>query len=405
MAGYSFSSYNKKEKNPYSFFQEEGYVPNRPPPSFKDLVPQQQQQPDNNLNYAANLATALGGKASPESPAAGMGLSPSADEDTFASAEGQLSQQPQKTGPYDYWKQPVVGNMPLDRFVQLTGMAAHAFAPQEASGRLGASLAGMGGQAAAGRLGYEEREAEKTEQRAGKVKEYEQARQQKMADRFVALATNANIPKQMRATYAREFIKVNNKLYPEFQLDETMPVTDDITNWMKASKAIGARKDMSPDEKYEAQVLCAVEYANLPPEKALELLKKTEKETFGTEQPGPRGTTRQVSSRGRISTITKPEKAERGPKITPNVAVNPATNKNEYLMTDGSFSGQVAGVKPRAEKAIDPATAAVMKALGIDVGGAEQTPATGGTKDRYGYTIGEVQKGHKYLGNDKWQKL
>lgn len=31
--------------------------------------------------------------------------------------------------------------------------------------------------------------------------------------------------------------------------------------------------------------------------------------------------------------------------------------------------------------------------------------ATSPTKDKYGYAIGEVQKGHKYLGNDKWQKL
>lgn len=28
-----------------------------------------------------------------------------------------------------------------------------------------------------------------------------------------------------------------------------------------------------------------------------------------------------------------------------------------------------------------------------------------GEKDKFGYTIGEIRKGHKYIGNDQWQKL
>uniref|UniRef100_A0A6H1ZNT0 Uncharacterized protein n=1 Tax=viral metagenome TaxID=1070528 RepID=A0A6H1ZNT0_9ZZZZ len=43
----------------------------------------------------------------------------------------------------DYWKRPVIGNVPLDKFVQLTGMTAHALDPEGFGGRLGKSLAGM----------------------------------------------------------------------------------------------------------------------------------------------------------------------------------------------------------------------------------------------------------------------
>lgn len=50
-----------------------------------------------------------------------------------------------------YWGQKVVGNMPLDQFVRLAGMAGHAFAPNEPMGRLGAGLYQMGTEAAAER--------------------------------------------------------------------------------------------------------------------------------------------------------------------------------------------------------------------------------------------------------------
>ena len=46
----------------------------------------------------------------------------------------------------------------------------------------------------------------------------------------------------------------------------------------------------------------------------------------------------------------KPEKKEKSPKITGNVGINPATGKEEYINTNGSFSGIQPGVKPKAEK-------------------------------------------------------
>jgi hypothetical protein len=40
------------------------------------------------------------------------------------------------------------------------------------------------------------------------------------------------------------------------------------------------------------------------------------------------------------------EKPEKGEKLTGNVGINPKTGKEEYLMTDGSFSGTAPGSKP-----------------------------------------------------------
>ena len=46
-----------------------------------------------------------------------------------------------------YWSQPVMGNMPLDQFVRLAGMASHAIDPTGPGGRLGKDLSAMGGEA------------------------------------------------------------------------------------------------------------------------------------------------------------------------------------------------------------------------------------------------------------------
>ena len=55
----------------------------------------------------------------------------------------------------------------------------------------------------------------------------------------------------------------------------------------------------------------------------------------------------------------KPEKKEKSPKITGNVGINPATGKEEYINTNGSFSGIQPGVKPKAEKKPDIAQQAM----------------------------------------------
>ena len=55
------------------------------------------------------------------------------------------SQQPDELS--NYWKKPVLGKMPRDQFVQLMGTVAQSLTPNEWSGRLGGSLAQVGGSA------------------------------------------------------------------------------------------------------------------------------------------------------------------------------------------------------------------------------------------------------------------
>jgi len=45
----------------------------------------------------------------------------------------------------DYWKQPILGKMPLDLFTTLAGTMAHGIAPSSLGGRMGAGLANLGG--------------------------------------------------------------------------------------------------------------------------------------------------------------------------------------------------------------------------------------------------------------------
>lgn len=60
----------------------------------------------------------------------------------------------------DYWKQPVIGKMPLDQFVQIAGALSSAIAPQEPMGRVGNVLSQMGGAAYAERVKREGEEPE-----------------------------------------------------------------------------------------------------------------------------------------------------------------------------------------------------------------------------------------------------
>ena len=58
----------------------------------------------------------------------------------------QINAQPQPDSLSEYWKRPIIGKIPRDQFVQVAGMIANALAPNEWSGRLGASLANNAGQ-------------------------------------------------------------------------------------------------------------------------------------------------------------------------------------------------------------------------------------------------------------------
>jgi len=53
----------------------------------------------------------------------------------------------------DYWSKPVIGNMPLDKFVQIAGALSSAIAPREPMGRVGNVLSQIGGAAYKERVG------------------------------------------------------------------------------------------------------------------------------------------------------------------------------------------------------------------------------------------------------------
>ena len=145
---------------------------------------------------------------------------------------------------------------------------------------------------------------------------------------------------------------------------------------------------------------------------------------------------------------------------TTTVAINPQTNKEEYINTDGSFSGLTPGKKTnvniaRVQKMIDRVTGEgptpnevasideAANAIGYSYenitetvpgfwgpkqksswqlvrqegrqGGVGQTPTQGeskvpaGGKDSFGFTVGETRKGqdgknYQYKGNDQWQR-
>ena len=89
----------------------------------------------------------------------------------------QLALQDQPDELSEYWKKPIIGKMPRDQFVQMTGMIANALAPDTWSGRLGAGLAGMGGGAYAERMKREYQKPEDMLRRrflAAQIKKYEE---------------------------------------------------------------------------------------------------------------------------------------------------------------------------------------------------------------------------------------
>lgn len=82
--------------------------------------------------------------------------------------QAQIARQPvapQRRTEMDYWGQPVVGGMPRDLFVALTGGAAQAIAPRTPMGRLGGGLARMAGDVYGRRMRREEEEPERALQR------------------------------------------------------------------------------------------------------------------------------------------------------------------------------------------------------------------------------------------------
>jgi hypothetical protein len=100
-----------------------------------DETPQYQSWQPERGGEAPPLVTAP-----PSSTAIGGG-------DEYSNALLKALSTPRKDSLSAYWGQPAVGKIPLDMFTTLAGSTAHALAPLNASGRMGASLAELGGAA------------------------------------------------------------------------------------------------------------------------------------------------------------------------------------------------------------------------------------------------------------------
>lgn len=128
-----------------------------PPQNMVSLTP----QPAQNTNFTdlASLASGQPTGQVPAGPPVGFGGSGrgAATGAGFSSPGTQsVSALPQKqTSLQDYWKKPVIGNMPRDQFVSIAGMLANAIAPDTAQGRAGGALGVIGQRAYNERSGRE----------------------------------------------------------------------------------------------------------------------------------------------------------------------------------------------------------------------------------------------------------
>jgi hypothetical protein len=83
---------------------------------------------------------------------------------------------------------------------------------------------------------------------------------------------------------------------------------------------------------------------------------ENEKDSWDEPYKGPGGTLLQknkktgkvVAAVGRAPESAATKEDAKKPHLTGNVGINPATNKEEYLMSDGSFSGTAPGAKPKS---------------------------------------------------------
>lgn len=215
----------------------------------------------------------------------------------------------EKKGIYDDWKQPVFGNMPLDKFVQLTGMMANAVAPNEWSGRLGRDMANMAGQAGMDRRDYEERE----QQRADINKKYEEQQKEKRMEqalKFAAQTNNAPLAKAAYGKYKEQWQQDFGVDLPDWNPEATPTVMSQLQKYREGAKELGLSSE--DIKKGEAEVLL---------------------------DGG-------LITGDQYMKWAHPDEKKEDSDITSNVGVNPKTGKPEFLKKSGEFSGVTPYTKP-----------------------------------------------------------
>jgi len=141
----------------------------------------------------------------------------------------------------DYWKQPVIGKIPLDRFTGLMGGIASALAPETPQGRLGRFLGETGQRMYATRLGRELSAADLAEKRryeeAKAAKAWEQGAPARALEQRLK---EAEISAKERGDIREQFISAYMKDNPGATFKEALNAyTDATTRFRPVSAAAG----------------------------------------------------------------------------------------------------------------------------------------------------------------------
>ena len=176
-----------------------------------------------------------------------MTTPPAQPESTFTSATGQ-----EKRTMLDYWKQPVIGKIPLDRFTGLMGGIAYALAPETPQGRLGRFLGETGQRMYETRLDRELGAADLAEKRryeeakAAKERQYEEAKTAKEWERGAPARAleqrlgEAKISAIEKGNIREQFISAYMKDNPGATFKEALNAyTDATTRFRPVSAAAG----------------------------------------------------------------------------------------------------------------------------------------------------------------------
>lgn len=292
----------RKKRKTDAFFPTapENYTPANRMPAMPDLSGGEPQgmTTQENISQLMNLQTKPKDTAN-TSAILPQGYDPGMPQGDLIDPNNQTQQ---KGGIYDDWKKPVFGNMPLDKFVQLTGMMANAIAPDEWSGRLGKQMAAVATQADIDRRDYEEREQERAEIN----KRYEEQKKESRQNRYLDAMTKTAKTNPALAKIFYDKWKVG----AEEELGQPLPEWDEqnmpsLMAEIKQFESDATELGLEPEEKKAG-------------------MKAILHNAYGIKDDG------------------KQDKDT----ITSNKGINPKTGKPEYIKQSGEFSGITPYEKP-----------------------------------------------------------
>jgi len=177
----------------------------------------------------------------------------------------------------DYWKTPVVGKMPLDRFVQMAGMISASLDPDSPMGRMGGSLFQMGGLAAAERARREEKEADRQlglpeealrmRLLSAQVGEAEKPKRWKEFSTSLAGQTNPDTGKPYTIQEIEDkWLKTGPTIPKEPETTEGIMQDPESKEWWKVTRKGGVEKKIRPLNAVEIEEQVTGKYEEKKPD-------------------------------------------------------------------------------------------------------------------------------------------